>query len=248
MRFEKCGREIGDSLLGVGLLAVPATSIEPVQLDLLALHPHIAGEQVRMGHGHVQLRAVRIFDGEHLAARIADHNLRRTQEASNAIIEVNDQFARLDVHGLGKTLTGANRRRPRPAIRITSARARHTVTFGHHHQPFAGEAPAQRLILDDERALSFFRSQILAKRLPHAIHENGIRHPLFREPRQRRSHERTGRHLPRRRVPREHHPKFRRFRIVRQKPRHLARIVAIVQLENRALRRQEREESFQFRV
>ena len=61
------------------------------------------------------------------------------------------------------------------------------------------------------KIVAFFRSEILAKRLPHAIHENGIRHPLFREPRQWGSHERTGRHLPRRRIPREDHPEFRRF-------------------------------------
>ena len=77
-----------------------------MKLNLLALHANIARKEMRMGDRHMKLRSIRIFDGEHLAASFANLYFRGAEEASNAVIKMNDKLARFDIHRLAKALPG----------------------------------------------------------------------------------------------------------------------------------------------
>ena len=84
LRLEKRGGKIGDGMLRICLLLAPAASVQPVKLYVLALDPHIAGQQMRMGDRHVELGAIGVLNREDLAARIADHHFRRAEKPPDA--------------------------------------------------------------------------------------------------------------------------------------------------------------------
>ncbi len=112
LRVEERGREVGDGALRVQLVPGPALAVEPVQAHLLALDPDVARQQVRVGGGNVELGAVGVFDGEDFAAPAVELDFGRADEAADAVIDMDDVFARLelveivDAHALDRAPDG----------------------------------------------------------------------------------------------------------------------------------------------
>ena len=164
LRLEKGGCEVLDRLLRVLLVARPTLAVEAMELHLFALYAHVAREEVRVSDGHVQLRAVRVLDREHLAALPGHLHLGGAEEAADAVVDVHHVLAWLDVERFGEALAVRGGR----CAAVRAAVAERAVAFRDHHEAGHLEAAFKRLVFNDER--SFFLR----------------RHEIGREPRARR--------------------------------------------------------------
>ena len=207
LRLEEGGGEVLHRLLRVLLVARPALAVEAVELHLLALHAHVAREEVRVGDGHVQLRAVRVLDREHLAALPGHLHLGGAEEAADAVVDVNHIFAGFDVERLGEALAVRGGR----CASVCAAVAERAVALRDHHEAGHLEAAFERLVLDDERAFLFRRHEVGRQPRARRVQQLGLARRLraqFGETRQRHALERRRRHAARRGIAREDLPEM----------------------------------------
>ena len=131
--LEQGRRKIGDGLLGVGLVLVPPFAVQAVQMDLFALDAHIAREEVGVSRGDVELGAVGVFDREDLAPLAVHQDFRGADEASHAIVHMDDVLARFEVVEVVEARTlGGHRARETGLLLGEDA-----VRLGHDQEPLA---------------------------------------------------------------------------------------------------------------
>jgi len=201
LRVEEGGREVGDRALGVELVLGPALAVEPVQADLLALDADVAREQVRVRGGDVELGAVRVFDGEDLAALAVELDFGRADEAADAIVDVDNVFAWLQLVEIVDAHAG---RRARAALRAVALRE-DAVGLGDDDEAGQLEAAGEVVELQHRVAAPCRRREVLVETLAGRVEQLGVVRLVraeFREARQGGGLEGVGRDAARRGIAR----------------------------------------------
>ena len=198
LRLQERGGEILHRALGVRLVPRPALPVKAVELHRLALHAHVAGEQMRVGRRHVEARPVRIFDLEDLAPLPGHLDLGGSPEDADAVVDVDHVLARLQV----QVLHEARPHRLR-ADRDLPPMGEDAVALRDDDEARHFESPTQPFVLDDEHPSLPCRGQIGPQTRPRRIEQfRAARrlHSQFRKTRQRYRLERSVRHAARRRI------------------------------------------------
>lgn len=104
--LKKGGREVFNGILRGGAFCMPAFATEAVEFNVFALGADVAREEVSVSGGDVEFEVIGIEKGEDFCTGAVEFNFAEAKEAADTMLEMNDEFARLEVKGVFKVLTG----------------------------------------------------------------------------------------------------------------------------------------------
>lgn len=97
LRFQQAGRQIIHGFPGGAGFAPPAASAQGMQIRRFLADADITAQQLRLRYRHVQLGALRIFDGQRLLALMVKIDFIKSQVFADAVLHVNDEVSRLNI-------------------------------------------------------------------------------------------------------------------------------------------------------